>query len=48
MKEGNSTNTRILTFVVQKFPAARKRAINDDLRLLEAGIIDSLGVLTRN
>ncbi len=45
MKEGNSTNTRILTFVMQKFPAARKRAINDDLRLLESGIIDSLGVL---
>jgi len=45
MKEGNSIDTRIRAFVVQKFPAARKRAINDDLPLLESGIIDSLGVL---
>ncbi len=45
MKEGSSTSTRIRSFVVQKFPAARKRGLSDDLPLLESGIIDSLGVL---
>ena len=45
MKEGKSTNTLIKSFIEQKFPAARKRAIHDDVPLLESGIIDSLGVL---
>ncbi|MGA1989381.1 MAG: acyl carrier protein [Candidatus Sulfotelmatobacter sp.] len=36
---------RIRSFVLQKFPAARKRVFNDDVQLLESGIIDSLGVL---
>jgi acyl carrier protein len=45
MSEGNSTNARIQSFIVQKFPAARKRGIDENLPLLESGIIDSLGVL---
>jgi acyl carrier protein len=32
-------------FILQQFPAARSRAIADNDSLLEAGIIDSLGVL---
>jgi acyl carrier protein len=35
----------IHSFLVKKFPAARKRALNDEVPLLESGIIDSLGVL---
>jgi len=31
--------------MVRTFPAARKRAINENVQLLESGIIDSLGVL---
>lgn len=36
---------RIRSFVIQKFPVARKRSIDDNTPLLEYGIIDSLGVL---
>lgn len=43
--DGNSVNSRIRTFVVQNFPAARKRAMDDDVPLLASGIVDSLGVL---
>jgi acyl carrier protein len=46
VKDVDSTNTRIRSFVLQKFPAARKRrAFNDEVQLLESGIVDSLGVL---
>jgi acyl carrier protein len=36
---------QIQLFITRKFPAARKREINDATPLLDAGIIDSLGVL---
>ena len=45
MHEPNITNSAIRSFILQKFPAARRRAINDNTPLLESGIIDSLGVL---
>ena len=35
----------IRSFIGQKFPAARKRSIDDGTPLLESGIIDSLGML---
>jgi len=35
----------IRSFILQKFPAARKRSIGDDTPLLDSGIIDSLGIL---
>jgi acyl carrier protein len=31
---------------VQNFPVAKKRAFDDDLQLVQSGIIDSLGVLS--
>jgi acyl carrier protein len=30
---------------MQQFPAAKKRAIDENVRLLESGIVDSLGML---
>lgn len=45
MSEQNSTSDSIRSFIVKKFPNSRKKALDDDLRLLESGIIDSLGVL---
>lgn len=45
MSQGNSINGRIRSFVMQKFPVARKKSINDDTSLLESHIIDSLGML---
>jgi acyl carrier protein len=45
MNQETSTISRVRSFVVNKFPAARKRAITDDALLLESGIIDSLGML---
>jgi len=36
---------QIQQFIAKKFPAARKRRIDDATPLLEAGIVDSLGVL---
>jgi acyl carrier protein len=41
----NHSGERILTFVRDKFPLARKKAITAEDDLLESGIIDSLGVL---
>lgn len=45
MSETNGIHPRIRAFVLGKFPQAKKRALKDDLMLLESGIIDSLGVL---
>jgi acyl carrier protein len=45
MSNGNGPDFRIRSFILEKFPAARKRGLNDELPLLEAGIVDSLGVL---
>ncbi len=45
MIEVNGSHSQIRSFILEKFPAARKRALSDDLPLLECGIVDSLGVL---
>jgi acyl carrier protein len=45
MSPSNTVTASIRSFVVQKFPAARKRSIGDDTPLLESGVIDSLGIL---
>ena len=45
MTDVNGIHPSIHAFILKKFPAARKRALSDDLPLLESGIIDSLGVL---
>jgi acyl carrier protein len=45
MNRETSTTSRIRSFVIQKFPAAKKRAIADGMPLLESGIVDSLGML---
>lgn len=45
MSEPNSISPQIQSFIVRTFPAARKRNINENVQLLESGIIDSLGVL---
>ena len=38
-------SARLLVFVTAKFPLARKRQLDIDDPLLEAGLVDSLGVL---
>jgi len=45
MSEVNGVHPSIRSFILKKFPVARKRDLNDDVPLLESGIIDSLGVL---
>jgi acyl carrier protein len=45
MSEETPTIERIRSFIVHTFPAARKRALQDDHPLLESGIVDSLGML---
>ncbi|ALA59779.1 acyl carrier protein [Nitrospira moscoviensis] len=41
----NHSGERILNFVLDKFPLARKKPITAEDDLLESGIIDSLGIL---
>jgi acyl carrier protein len=45
MSDVNGIQPSIRSFILKKFPAARKRVLDDDISLLESGIIDSLGVL---
>ncbi len=45
MSDVNGIHPSIRVFILKKFPAARKRALTDELPLLESGVIDSLGVL---
>ena len=45
MAAGNSVNERIRGFILEKFPLARKQGLKSNDRLLEGGILDSLGVL---
>jgi acyl carrier protein len=45
MRNGNLMRERIRTFVLSKYPGARKQAVTDSSQLLETGVIDSLGVL---
>lgn len=41
----NSVEQKIHTFLLDKFPLARKAGIERDTALLEKGILDSLGIL---
>ena len=41
----NQLNERIRTFLLGKFPLARKRGVTFQDNLLESGILDSLGIL---
>lgn len=41
----NNLNSNIRTFIIKKFPLARKRQIQDSDALLETGMLDSQGVL---
>jgi acyl carrier protein len=45
VSESNDAISRIREFVLQKFPLARKRKVENSDNLLESGVIDSLGVL---
>ena len=45
MSAAQSTSDRIRDFVWAKFPLARKRAIKEGEPLLDAGIMDSMGIL---
>jgi len=45
MGEPSSISPQIQSFILRTFPAARKRAINENVQILESGIVDSLGVL---
>lgn len=45
MSDRGTIVSNIRSFILKKFPAAKKRSIGDDTPLLESGIIDSLGML---
>lgn len=45
MGDAREIQPRIRAFILKAFPPARKRALDDNVLLLESGIIDSLGVL---
>jgi acyl carrier protein len=40
-----TVSQRIKTFILEKFPLAMKRGLQNDEKLLEKGILDSMGVL---
>jgi len=45
MSQDGAIRSQIQTFIFEKFPVARKRRVADDTRLLESGVVDSLGIL---
>jgi len=45
MMQTNPVSEQIKHFIVQHFPLARQRQLDNDDLLLENGILDSLGVL---
>ncbi len=45
MTETNALSERIRAFILEKFPVARKRGLKNNDKLLESGILDSLGIL---
>ena len=45
MNGERSVEAEIRSFIAQKFPGAKKLKLSDDTRLLQSGIIDSLGIL---
>lgn len=38
-------NNKLRSFILEKFPLARKKGVNDTSILLQSGIVDSLGIL---
>jgi acyl carrier protein len=38
-------STALRTFILEKFPLARRRGIDNETFLLQSGIVDSLGIL---
>jgi acyl carrier protein len=45
MVTGVTARERIRGFILEKFPLTRKQGLKDSDRLLETGLIDSLGIL---
>lgn len=45
MTANEAVSERIRGFILEKFPLARKQGIKNNDKLLEGGILDSLGVL---
>ena len=45
MAQVEDLTSKIKGFVIENFPAARKRNLTDDVSLLESGIVDSIGIL---
>jgi acyl carrier protein len=45
MIEASAITERLKEFILQKFPLAKKRGLKSSDRMLDTGIIDSLGVL---
>jgi acyl carrier protein len=45
MHNGTPIHDKIRSFVVEKFPAAKKRSLDENVPLLASGIVDSLGML---
>lgn len=45
MIEASTITERLKEFVLQKFPLAKKQVLKSSDRMLDSGIIDSLGVL---
>jgi len=45
MAEAQTIEARILEFVLKQFPLARKQGIGTADKWLEAGLLDSLGIL---
>ena len=45
MTEAGLASERIRSFILEKFPLARKSGLKNGGKLLEEGILDSLGIL---
>lgn len=45
MTEAGLASERIRSFILEKFPLARKSGLKNGDKLLEEGILDSLGIL---
>jgi acyl carrier protein len=40
-----AVSEQVRAFVLEKFPQAKKKSLSDSDKLLESGIVDSLGIL---
>jgi acyl carrier protein len=45
MTQSDPVIGRIQSFLLERFPAARKRGLSREDRLLDTGVLDSLGIL---